>query len=283
MSEEAFFVVCSLPIDEEERLELRRFSGGGAAWFLVEEEGEARAITVPAVIELAPGLWWEVMQATQGELEYQDPAGTWTGRDKTPHPSPDPLVQRLCAEWREAWRRFDEAKRSNPPEEIPAFALRLVLDEAGDGDGSVHVRVVAHGGACDHAETVCAVLEHLATRDESSVAVIDCGKGYVQAMDKKDFATLYLEAYDPGYRGEEPLSPDQRQRLEALGWTDPKEAPIPYGDAQYPWEWTGGNFAREWPRDSEPARLAQMLVETLAVYGLEPGQALDVDVFRSVV
>jgi hypothetical protein len=126
------------------------------------------------------------------------------------------------------------------------------------------------------------VLDDLAARSESTCAVFDSANAYVQVMDRKRCPTVYVETVDPGYQGDEPLSADQQERLARLGWTDPKEVPMPYESANYANEWSGGNFAREWPRDADPGELAAALVETLEVYGLDPEEPLGVTIFPSV-
>jgi hypothetical protein len=224
-----------------------------------------------------------VLQATRAELEFQDPTGTWTGRHDVHHPSEDPAVRELHEGWLATWDSMRMAEEAAVRPSIPAFGALLVLDEAREaGRSSLRLRVVAHGGACDHTATIGAVLRDLAARDESSVAVLDSANGYVQVMDRKQHPTVYLEAADLGYQGDRPLTLAQRERLAALGWTDPKEVPMPYESAGYAHEWTGGNFAREWPREGDPHELAAVLVRTLEVYGLEPGEPLDVTIFPAV-
>jgi hypothetical protein len=279
-------VIRSIPVDDGSRLELRRRPGAGAAWLLVgEEEGEELEIPVPAAAALAgdEGGWWEVLQATRAELEFQDPTGTWTGRQDVVHPSKDPAVRELHEGWLATWAGMRKADEATPRPSVPAFGVLLVLDEARDGgESSLRLRVVSHGGACDHTATVAAVLRDVAARDGSTVAVLDSANGYVQLMDRKRLPTVYLEAADPGFQNDRPLTPGQLRRFAELGWTDPKDVPMPYESANYAGEWAGGNLAREWPRDGDPAELASVIVRTLEIYGLDHDAPLDVTIFPAV-
>ena len=126
------------------------------------------------------------------------------------------------------------------------------------------------------------VLAELAARAADSVAVADVEGGYVQVLDRKDRPALYLEAYDPGFRGDPPLGPSRRKRLAMLGWSDPKLEPMPYRSAGYAHEWTGGNLAQEWPRSAGRRALARLLADTLVVYRPPGDDSVRVAVFEAV-
>jgi hypothetical protein len=99
-------------------------------------------------------------------------------------------------------------------------------------------------------------------------------------MFRRDRTTLYAEAADPRGHPANELTSGQRAGLAGLGWRDPKADPIPYPDAQYAEEWTGGNLARELPLELGSDAMARTIVTTLAeVYGAEGDAPLEVHVF----
>jgi hypothetical protein len=101
-------------------------------------------------------------------------------------------------------------------------------------------------------------------------------------MDRKDRPSIYLEAADPEAYEFGALTAAQRRRLVELGWSDPKVEAMPYPEASYANEWSGSNFAREWPRDADLRQVAVALERTLAVYGLGEADDLHVDLFPAV-
>jgi hypothetical protein len=111
--------------------------------------------------------------------------------------------------------------------------------------------------------------------------VVDAGIGaYVQVMSRRDRPTTYVEAVDPGHHGHAPIDQNARDALEALGWRDPKSAPVPYEDAAYPEHWEGGNFAQEFPRSEASNAIAEVLVETLRRgYGVAADADLELRIF----
>lgn len=131
-------------------------------------------------------------------------------------------------------------------------------------------------------ELLLGVLAELRSRTVDTVAVVDVEGGYVQLLDRKARPTVYLEAFDPGFRGGPPLGPARRKRLAMLGWSDPKLDPMPYRSAGYAHEWRGGNLAQEWPRGGDPVELARLLADTLLVYRAPDESSVRVEVFDAI-
>ena len=279
------FVVREVPIEGALHLELRRLEPAGAAWVLVSEGGAPLTdLAVWQAAAVAGDGWWDVLQATSTELEYWDPHGTWRGSRAREHPSEDPAVVELWRGWLETWERFHAQADNRPRTRVRAFELPLVFAWARDLDHpSVRITVTGHGAISDHAATIRAVLEEVVERwSVDTIAIVESPRAYVQLMDRKERPSIYLEAADPEAQDFGALTGAQREQLVELGWSDPKIEAMPYSEPNYAHEWSGSNFARECPRDADLGEVASVVVSTLAVYGLDEADDLNVDLFPAV-
>jgi len=251
-------------------------------------------VSVVEVAELATDeagdACFRILEASAAELEWFGADAGWTANLREPHPSASPVVQGLLEEWQTAWRRLAQADAAKEAEEVEAEALATWLASDDRWDDSLRVHVVSRTPGDERWErrfgpAVAAVLHHVVEeREDDTVAVLQAGAGYVQIMFRGDRTTVYAEAVDPAFQGEGTLTPGQRAELEALGWIDLKTAAMPYPDAQYANEWTGGNFAQELPLKLGIDEMARVLAAALAwVYGAEGDASLEVRVFDAVV
>ncbi len=226
---------------------------------------------------------WDVLEATRVELEYWDPTGTWQGSFRREHPNDDPRVLALWRGWHDAWARYLAKDRARPRAAVRAFELPAAFAWARRlDDPAVRITVAGHGAISDHDATILAVLDEIVECwPFDSIAVVSSRHGYVQVMDRKDQPTTYAEAVDPEGQDHGVLSPSQRRALAEIGWSDPKVELVPYEQPGYANEWKGRNFAREWQRASDLGETAAMLAATLAAYGLDETDDLDVDMFRA--
>jgi hypothetical protein len=106
-------------------------------------------------------------------------------------------------------------------------------------------------------------------------------EGYVQLVNRPARSTVYLEALDPAAQGYEPLAAATRREIETLGWVDPKQALVPYPNAEYGEYWGGGNFVRELPRESTAA-IARLILETLNAFSETGVVQFDISVFPTI-
>ena len=149
---------------------------------------------------------------------------------------------------------------------------------------TVTVLVRGHDDLLGHRQTIATALREL-------VGVWDCdaagvfgemyGSSFVQTLVNPGKSSVYGEAVDLDAHRCGHLSAEQRDRLNSLGWRDPKVEVMPYEDAEYAVEWDC-NFVREWPlpeiRLSEIA--ADFALTLRTVYGLQPLNDLDVTLIR---
>lgn len=277
--------VRELPIDGSPHLELRRLEPAGAYWALADEHGAIRAVlSVSEAAALAGDGWWDVSESTKLELEYWDATGSWRGSRNREHPSDDTAVRALFEGWTQLWEQLRARNDALPRARVRAFELPLVFAWVrGEEDPTVRVTVTGHGAISDHVTTVHAALGEAVEKWERDVIVIvGSPSGYVQVMDRKRHTTVYAEAVDPEGQDAGTLTPDQRDALSALGWSDPKVELVPYREPAYANEWAGRNFALEWPRDDDLRSLTGVLVRTLGIYGLEEPDDLELTMFLAV-
>jgi hypothetical protein len=259
------------------RIVLRRLHPAGSFWELVDESGDwIVVLTVQEAARLAGSRWQDIAQATQIELEYWDPTGTWRGSLDRPHPNPDEIVQGMLRQWPRLHPKSPSRRRRRV---LAADRPRALARARKRDDPSIHVLVIGHDAATDHRETVLAVLAETAARSGDAIAIVGLEAGYVQLMDRKNKAALYVEAADLDVHDLGALTEEQREALRALGWSDPKTDLVPYDRPVIPNEWRGGNFARDWRRGGDLTELARVLTQTLSVYGLEETDDLHVDLF----
>jgi hypothetical protein len=276
------FVVREVPMGGAPHLELRRLEPAGARWVIALERGTPLvALDVSQAAALAGDAWWDVLQATKGELEHWDPAGTWRGSLARKHAGEDPAVVALWRGWVETWELLRDDREELPRARVQPVELPRVFAEARElDDPSVRLTVTGHGRGPAHVATIRAVLEEAVGRWRlDAVAVVDSPRAYVQLMDRKERPSFYVEASDPEAQEFGVLTAPQRRQLVELGWSDPKVDAMPYPEASYASEWSGANFAREWPRDADLGEVAAVLERTLAVYGLAETDDLDVELF----
>lgn len=277
--------VRELPIDGNPHLELRRLEPAGAYWALADEHGAIRAVlSVPEAAALAGDGWWDVSESTKLELEYWDATGSWRGSRNREHPSDDTAVRALFEGWTQLWEQLRARDDALPRARVRAFELPLVFAWVrGEEDPTVRVTVTGHGAISDHVTTVHAALgEAVEKWERDAIVIVESPSGYVQVMDRKRHTTVYAEAVDPEGQDAGTLTPDQRDALSALGWSDPKVELVPYEGPSYAHEWKGRNFALEWPRDGDLRSLAGILVRTLGIYGLEEPDDLELTMFLAV-
>jgi len=277
--------IHEIPIEGNPHLALRRLEPAGAYWALVGEDGTTRAVlSVPEAAALAGDGWWDVSEATKLELEYWDATGSWHGSTRREHPSGEAAVQALYESWRQLWNEFRALDDARPRARVRAFELPLVFAWVrADEDPTVRVTVAGHGAVSDHVTTVHAALhEAVEEWEPDAIVIVESASGYVQAMDRKRHTTVYAEAVDPEGQDAGTLTSGQRDAISALGWSDPKVELVPYPRPSYANEWKGRNFALEWPRNGDVRGLATVLVRTLAVYGLEESDDLDLTMFLAV-
>ncbi len=127
------------------------------------------------------------------------------------------------------------------------------------------------------------MLTHIGEQLRDTVGIIESKAAYVQVLDRKARRTIYAEAVDPDVYESGTLSPGQRAHLAELGWSDPKTDLLPYDEPAYAAEWRGANLAREWPRSASAPEIVETLARTLAVYGLEASDELEINVFPATV
>jgi hypothetical protein len=277
--------IRELPIEGNPHLELRRLEPAGAYWALVAQGGAKRAVlSVTEAAALAGDGWWDVSEATRIELEHWDTTGRWQGSRKRDHPNDDAAVQALFEGWRQLWEQFRARDDARPRARVRAFDLPFVFDWVRDDeDPTVRAAVTGHGAISDHVTTVYAALHEIVEEwERAAIVIIDSPSGYVQVLDRKRYTTVYAEAVDPEGQDAGTLTPDQRDAITALGWSDPKIELVPYERPSYANEWNGRNFALEWPRDGDLRSLATVLVRTLGIYGLEEPDDLDLTMFLAV-
>lgn len=277
--------IHEIPIEGHPHLELRRLEPAGAYWALVDENGAKRAVlSVPEAAALAGDGWWDVSESTRIELEHWDATGDWQGSRNRDHPNSEAAVQALYESWRQLWEQFRALDDARPRARVRAFELPLVFAWVRDDeDPTVRVTVTGHGAVSNHGTTVHAVLrEAVEAWQLDAIVIVSSPSGYVQVMDRKRYPTIYAEALDPEGQDAGTFTPDQRDAISALGWSDPKVELVPYQSPSYANEWKGRNFALEWSRDGDLRDLATVLVQTLGVYGLEESDDLDLTMFLAI-
>ena len=279
------FVVREVPIEGSPHLELRRLEPAGAAWVLVSEGG-APAHRPRGVASGRRGRRRLVGRPSGDEHRARvlGSARNLARLARAGAPSEDPAVVELRRGWLETWERFHAQPDNRPRTRVRAFELPLVFAWARDlDDPSLRITVTGHGAISDHAATIRAVLEEVVDRwSVDTIAIVESPRTYVQLMDRKERPSIYLEAADPEAQDFGALTGAQREQLVKLGWSDPKIEAMPYSEPSYAHEWSGSNFARECPRDADLGEVAAVVVSTLAVYGLDEADDLNVELFPAV-